>query len=307
MATEYLTYPQTPEFNETPDGNNTTFTFDTACVENTLVILHGGMIWRDFTYTDTQTLEFDVAPPAGETIVISSGFFGTAAVISSDYTSYLTQLRLMIQDRLTVLTDAELLICIIQAVYDYSKIRPQAAVENLTGVDGYELELPSAWDTDISRIFEIASVIDQGDEEIIAIIDPTSYQLYEAPDRTVIRFAFRVSSAYTYRIRYTQAQEFRPELVTIPSTDQKAIIYLAASQGCLIMAAYANQNVEHTLGSATVNRYRGKSEAEIWRLLAKDYQAQWRVEMDLPKEGNKNPAAISSIQWKVQNNAKLFH
>jgi len=80
----YYVYPDTPEFNETPNGIETTFTFDTACIAGTLTVMQGSLIWTDYTYTNTTTLEFGTAPPpvsgAGG-LYILSGWFGTGAPV----------------------------------------------------------------------------------------------------------------------------------------------------------------------------------------------------------------------------------
>jgi phage gp36-like protein len=75
----YKTYPNTPAFNETPNGVLTTFTFDEACVTGTLTVLQGSLPWTDYTYTNPTTLEFGTAPPAASgagDLYILSGWFG---------------------------------------------------------------------------------------------------------------------------------------------------------------------------------------------------------------------------------------
>jgi len=96
----YLTYPDTPDFNETPNGVLTTFTFDTACVSGTLTVMQGSLIWTDYTYTNTQTLEFGTAPqPASGSggLFILSGWFGEGspswAPPSGDYYCDLADLQ----------------------------------------------------------------------------------------------------------------------------------------------------------------------------------------------------------------------
>lgn len=307
MATEYLTYPSTPAFNETPDGNITTFTFDTPCIEDTLIILHGGLVWKDITYTDSTTIEFDVAPPAGTEVYISSGFFGTVPAVTSDYTDYIARLVLMLQDNTGMLSSGSLILCLLNAVYEYSRIRPQRVVEDIAGTDLYTLALPAQWELDISRVTAIEMILTyDDDEEAVTLIDPTAYEVYVNPDESLLRSGSRWSSQYTYRVRYTISQQFAPEIVTIPVVDRNAIIYLAASDACYAIAAYANQNIDNTFTGATVDRSNRKSEAEIWQGFAKDYEKKWRFAMGLPDKPLSG-GAITSFTWKRKNRKMLFH
>jgi hypothetical protein len=74
-----LTYPATPQFLEIPDGSLTTFTVETPFVLDTLIIAQGSLIWTDFSYTDTSTIEFGTAPLApaiAGDLILLSGWFG---------------------------------------------------------------------------------------------------------------------------------------------------------------------------------------------------------------------------------------
>lgn len=76
----YKTYPDTPDFHESPNGILTTFTIDEACVTGTLTILQGSLPWTDYTYTNATTIEFGTAPLAASgagDLYILSGWFGS--------------------------------------------------------------------------------------------------------------------------------------------------------------------------------------------------------------------------------------
>lgn len=108
---EYKTYQN---FVETPNGVLTTFTTSEVFVVNSLTIMQGSLLYTDddFSYTDSQTIEFDTAPPAPSgagNLYILSGWFGSVVLPELDTgTYYCTSADLYnrkSEDMITMFTD----------------------------------------------------------------------------------------------------------------------------------------------------------------------------------------------------------
>lgn len=87
---DYRTYQQ---FQEIPNGVDTTFTTAEVFVVNTLTIMQGSLLYtdNDFSYTDSQTIEFTTAPPAPSgagNLYILSGWFGSVVLPALDTGEY---------------------------------------------------------------------------------------------------------------------------------------------------------------------------------------------------------------------------
>ncbi len=306
---EYKTYPNTPAFNETPDGIITTFTVDDAFIVNTLVVVHGGMIWKGITTPDTTTIEFDVAPPAGESVYISSGFFGTGNT-SATYHGYLALLSTLLQDNIAVLSEGEQITFLQAAIQAYTKFRPFPYVTDSVGNDTYTLALPNNWDAEYSVLNAIEYFLTTVPETLL-VLPPDEYEKYTSPTDTVIRgVVAKFASNYTYRIRYAIQHTFTPETCTIPQKDQEAIYFLAASKACLALAANVIPVIDQEFGNTIIENQRGrKSQAEEYQTLAREYEKKWRIAMDLPIGIDQQPpiAAMATMEWQGSGKGKLLH
>lgn len=192
----------------------------------------------------------------------------------------LTQLATRLQDNTPTpyLNPAARLELLQNAVVEYSKYRPQQMIDEQVGNNTIYLRLPTDWDAVSSRVQALEEV-DQQDHVVMFPAD--DYVVYRDKTQTYLRLAYESVSQYTYRLRYTKPHTLTTESCSVPTADTSAILDMAASEGCLRLAAATIPNFDNTMSGAIVTR---KSQAQEYRDLAAQYFQRWLRVMGLPKD-----------------------
>jgi hypothetical protein len=179
-----------------------------------------------------------------------------------------------IADKEARLSSAALDGCLTQALTEYSQRRPQTVVAEVVGSDTAFLSLPATWQTGFSEMLNVASVDDAG--------NPSEYSSDEwqviqnpSPDPELLYFFGEDTDAdVTYRLTFTIAQTSGATSSTLPVGDEPALMDLAASIACILLAAEYLQSENPAFGTVQIDY---KSKASEYRVQAKEYRDRYQA------------------------------
>ncbi len=179
------------------------------------------------------------------------------------------------------------------ALSRYSKDRPQLSYEDYAG-DGavYDFTLPAAWDRALTVVASVE--YPQGEHEP-AYLQRRDWTIYargtSAEKLRLLRLT--PASGETMRLTYTLPHTADDSSATIPANDLKCLAWLAAAEGCHILARRYAQTSEPILGADSVN-YTSKA-AEYTRL-GRELERKYQNHIGL-KEGDTAGPSGASMDW----------
>ncbi len=175
----------------------------------------------------------------------------------------------------------------------YSKDRPRHALQDYAG-DGaaYDFNLPSDWDAALSVVASVE--YPQGEREPI-YLQRRDWVLYArgTPAEKLRFIRHTPASGETARLIYTLPHTADDSQTTVPPNDLKPLAWLAAAEGCHVLARRYAQTSEPILGADSVS-YRSKA-AEYTRL-GKELERKYQSHIGL-KEGETAAPAGLSLDW----------
>lgn len=137
-----------------------------------------------------------------------------------------------------------------RAVTRYSSDRPRRKVEDIVSAGGYYLDLPTAFDTDFSRLEDIET---PPDENPPAMLAGDAWRLYETPTATKILLDSSLAAGADVRLRYTIAHQLDVATDTVPSRDREAVAGWAAALLLEQLASRYSGDIETTIQADSVD------------------------------------------------------
>lgn len=204
------------------------------------------------------------------------------AVLSPEADIMAVRRRLRDEAAKSRLEDANVDEAIQAAVAEYSRDRPADAVADITGAGSPYIELSTSsfagWTTDFSRVLRIEyPAYAVSTAHTPQFLDPASdWEIYRDTTKYYIRLIGATPSASEkVRVWYTKPRALLAgsptDTDTIVTTDKKAVLNLAASYACEVLASKASGFIDPTVPSDAVNyrdqQAKWRSEADAWRKL----------------------------------------
>jgi hypothetical protein len=184
---------------------------------------------------------------------------------------YLLLIMSKIQDTASKLDESQILDGLQAAVNEYSTTNPREKIATVTG-DGVAVTfaLPADFIEGLSGINAIEYPVDKQAPEYLDANE--DYGLYRDPATGVLKlrfFSLVLGSGVKAYVTYTRdhhvlaaAPSGETSADTVPRTDRDAVACLAASNCCLMLAAYYAQTSDPTIGADAVD-YQAKSETYL--------------------------------------------
>ena len=252
------------EFQETPNGVLTTFTTALEFVGG-LIVTQGGLVAHNFTTPDSSTVEFDTAPIAADGELRWSGYTVSEGIEDE----YIVGIEQRIHDDESRLSAASVQACLLDALAEYNRRRPNQARDEQTGDGSYFLDVPDDWEEGFSTLIRLDEL---DSEDVPTEIRRNRIQLEQRPSLAprLMRTYGYFEIGVTYRVAYTLKHTITAHSSSVPSEDKGAVMDLAASYACTRLAAAYAQSVDPQIGTVTIDY---KSKTQEYRQLAKDYLA----------------------------------
>lgn len=179
------------------------------------------------------------------------------------------------------------------ALSRYSKDRPQLSYEDYAG-DGaaYDFTLPAAWDRALTVVASVEYPQGEREPSYLQRRDWTIYARGTSAEKLRLLRLTPVSGEIV-RLTYTLPHTVDDSSATIPANDLKCLAWLAAAEGCHILARRYAQTSEPILGADSVN-YTSKA-AEYTRL-GRELERKYQNHIGL-KEGDTAGPSGASMDW----------
>lgn len=169
------------------------------------------------------------------------------------------------------------------AVQRYSIDRPDTVTADVSGDGGkyYPVSSLSAWVSDFSQVRAIeypAQAI--GDDETPQYLEADDWDddYWDGSTQYIFLPNHAPAATETMRIRYTAPYQFSADLVTIPTADYWAVVYLLASLTCRAIAVKYARTTDAIINADGVD-HAGRSER--FRQMASDYMRQYQEHLGL--------------------------
>ena len=201
-------------------------------------------------------------------------------------TDYQTLVTNLVRDDAAKISTPQRDAAIALAVERYSRDRPRTKVEDVTGLTGQMIALPSGYQVDFSEMHAI--------EFPIGDVPPTeleSWGFYDAPAGRSLQFADAFAAA-TVRFRYSVRHVVDGVTDTIPLGDREAVAKLAAAQLCQQLAAVYSNETDSTIA---VDTTRTADKASNYRRLARDYQEHYNQQLGVQDRRAVPASAVVSV------------
>lgn len=140
----------------------------------------------------------------------------------SDFQALVADLLRDVEERIE---DAERDRALASAVRRYAGDRPRKLVADVTAEAGHVLDLPEAWEPEVSAVQSIEYPVGEAPP---AHLDAEAWRLYEGPDGVSIQIDDAAAAGAVYRIRFTAGHTLSAETDTIPARDREAVASYAA-------------------------------------------------------------------------------
>jgi hypothetical protein len=210
----------------------------------------------------------------------------------------------LLQDDGARLSPGEIDQAIRRGVRQYSKDRPLEKVADTSGNGTAMYPIFNDWSDGFSRILQIEHPIGN---EPPTFLEEDRFFLYRSPSGLELRFdGVQPSISESFRTTYTLPHKVDETTSTVYGADEEAVIFLAASYGCRMLATLFAHTSDPSL-DADVTDYEGKSEFFADR--ANDYQKHYREHIGKGADVAVRPFNVNhdqdvDYQW---GGDKLFH
>jgi len=187
-----------------------------------------------------------------------------------------------------------------RAVEEYGSDRPREVVVDLTGnaTSFYDVTALTGWVNDASRVLRVeypASAV--GANYTPEFLDPIAdWQIHRDTTKYYL-YLIGITPAVTETIRvwFTAQHTLSTATDTIPTKDKRAVLDLAASYACLMLATEAAQSVDMDVPSEATN-FREASDRLL--SIAKAWRAQYDGHMSQGPEVS-TKAAVAIRDWDM--------
>ncbi|MEE9274871.1 MAG: hypothetical protein V3V62_06150 [bacterium] len=179
------------------------------------------------------------------------------------------------------------------ALARYSKDRPRRAFADFAG-DGaaFDFDLPADWDESLSTVERVEHP--QG-ERVPVFLQRRDWTIYargtSAEKLRLLRHT--PQSGETVRLFYTLAHTADDSATTIPANDLKAAAWLAAAEGCHVLARRFAQTSAPIIGADAVDY---QSKAREYTDLARQLERKYQNHIGLKEGETAGPAGVS-LDW----------
>ena len=179
------------------------------------------------------------------------------------------------------------------ALARYSKDRPRKAFQDYAG-DGaaYDFSLPADWDAALSTV--LAVEYPQGEREPV-YLQRRDWTIYGAGTSAAKLRLLRLTpgTGETARLFYAAPHTADDAATSIPANDLIAAAWLAAAEGCHILARRFAQSAEPLIGADAVSY---PSKASEYTRLAKELERKYQAHIG-QREGDTAGPAGHSLDW----------
>ena len=191
------------------------------------------------------------------------------------------------------LAEADYPLAVAAALARYSKDRPRQAYKDYAG-DGaaYDFALPADWDPALSAVAAVEYPEGEREPVHLQARDWTIYAKGTTAEKLRL-LRHTPASGETARLFYTLPHGADDGSATVPANDLKAVAWLAAAEGCGILARRHAQSSVPTLGADQVD-HQGKAPEYI--RLGKELERKYMAHLGL-REGDITPAAGATLDW----------
>ena len=187
------------------------------------------------------------------------------------------------------LAEADYPVAVAAALARYSKDRPRQAYKDYAG-DGaaYDFALPADWD----RALSVAEGVEypRGQREA-AYLQRRDWTIY-APGTSAEKLRLlhhTPGSGETARLFYTLPHMADQNTTTVPASDEKAVGWLGAAEGCHVLARRFAQTSAPTLSADAVDHL---SKAAEYTRLGKELERKYQAHV-----GQASGAAGATLDW----------
>jgi len=199
-----------------------------------------------------------------------------------DQSTFRDKLIIILQDDAAILTNpGDLNAAIASAVEHYSKDRGYEKIDEFSGDNGYDYDLPSDWVLNFSKIVSIEY---PSGYQVPYYLEEEDWEIYwESTSTQKLRFLDATpSSTETVRVRYTIPHTVSASASTVYDEDFEAVCHLACAYACKFLANKMVQTSEPTIAADVVD-YASKTEQYKDRAeeMFKEYRRLMKLEGDV--------------------------
>lgn len=238
----------------------------------------------------------DAEPLTDETTGLDLLSETTGQVLTAD-SALAVQVAAKIKDSSGQITTQDLHLALAEALQRYSKDRPRLLVADIPGANVPDYSVPTGWVDGLSTIVSIeypAGLIPE------VILDCDAWKLYQAPSGVMIRLLdSSPQSTETVRVMFTTGYTE----ATVPELDSSAVVNLASSLCCRVLAQIYGQTTDPTIAADSVN-YRSKGDEFSRR--AKELEGLYCIHIGV-KDGDTRPAASVTVRAPETRRTRLTH
>lgn len=217
----------------------------------------------------------------------------------ADYQSLVTN---FVRDDAGKITPTDIDLAITGAVERYSQDRPVETAEDLVGVSGTLIALPTAWEPGFSSLISLESPIRKYPPDYLS---SDSYALYLDVGGLCLMLASSLPAGSTLRAVFTVRHTLTGLIDTIPSGRREAVAKLAAASLCEQLAALYASETDSTMGA---DRAMGQSRSQAYAARARDYRKQYQDTVGVQERTAAPASAV--VQLKSHDSlgqSRLFH
>ena len=181
-----------------------------------------------------------------------------------------------VRDDSGLITPDDIDVAIGLALSRYASDRPRYVVEDLAANGTDALDLPEAWDTEVSSISQLEYPIGSFPP---AIAETDAYGLYQAPTGFMVRLAFTPTAPV--RITYSVGHSLTDTVDTVPVGHREAVSCWAAAHCCDQLARFYAGAGDSTIQADRVER---GSQSRDFAREAKTLRARYLSELGLEEK-----------------------
>ncbi len=199
---------------------------------------------------------------------------------------YIKRVEDLVKDDSNIVSPGGVTGIIDTAVQRFSRQRPRTLVSDIAGDGSYDYDLPSGWLDGFSRILVVEYPSGRRDPEIL---EEDRYDVYRSPTGLKLRFFENTPLASeTIRLTFTVPHTLGDSSTTVPTTDEAAVCFLAASLTATVISSHYAQQRDPTIRGSNIN---ATDRSLRYQKLAKEYLGMYlahlgiKSEIDLPAAG----------------------
>lgn len=179
------------------------------------------------------------------------------------------------------------------ALARYGRDRPRLALADYPG-DGaaHDFALPADWDGALSVVAGVEYPLGEREPALLQRRDWTIYARGTAAEKLRL-LRHTPGAGETVRLFYTLGHTADPEGTTVPASDHAALAWLAAAEGCHVLARRFAQTQAPTIAADAVDY---PSKAAEYTRLARELERKYQNHMGR-REGDTAGPAGASLDW----------